>query len=208
MASATPLQLAIEYSADNGAEDEIDKLINMANEHKIPATSPVWTEFVSDRQALEQMQSSILNLESALLQSQQEIRALKESPTSTVDNISSSTLEPISRKTVLPKQSFFVVPSELQIVVGFLTGALLAGLLNTLFFVPNQVSSQLVIQRTKDKEILAYLNTKEGVAFRRMLAKNGSYFPHQCEAEAKRQKLSILVNSKKTTRLCVLALPD
>lgn len=207
MAQPTPLQMAIEYSSDSGAEDEIDKLINMANDHKIPATSQVWTEFVSDKKVLEKMQASIDTLELALSRSLEEIQEIKSAP-SMADNNQNPPVEFAPIKSQPAKKSNFVLPVGLQVVVGLLTGALLSGLFNSFFFIPDQVSSQVALQRTKDKEILAYLNTKEGVAFRRMLAKNGTYFPNQCEAEAKRQKLSILVNNKKTTRLCVLALPD
>jgi hypothetical protein len=207
MAQPTPLQLAIEYSTESGAEDEIDKLINMANDHKIPATSPVWTEFVSDKKTLDGMQTSIQALELALSRSLEEIQEMKVAAL-TADNNQNLLPEPTSKKSQPVKKPVFIIPVGLQFAVGFLTGALALGVFSIIFFIPNQVSSQTALQRTKDKEILAYLNTNEGVAFRKMLSKNGAYFPHQCEAEAKRQKLSILVNNKKTTRLCVLALPD
>jgi hypothetical protein len=200
----TPMQVAIEQAANRGDDEAVDRLINLANECRIPADNPLWSTLSARDEELGQMQHRIQNLEQIIQTNIEQIQLLQTGRVYPPEYAAA----PIFPKQKIPEKQKAVSSTILLLICSGLVGVLISAGISFFWYVPSQLFVRLTAQRGIDAKNLEYLSTTNGQAFRRMLAKNGSYFPNQCEAEARSRKLFLLVNGKKTTRLCVLVLPD
>jgi hypothetical protein len=179
----TPMEEAFQKAYVEGGDQAIDRLINMANESRVPATDPMWKAFEEDQSKIREMQERIKRLE----------------------EVAKETKKPVRR---ISKINEVRKLETLLLVASFLGGIILSGIYSILFFLPGEIKTGVAAQRKIDAKNLEYLSSKDGAIFKKMLYKNKNYFPHQCEEEARKRKLSLYVNGKKTNKVCVLVLPD
>ncbi len=96
------------------------------------------------------------------------------------------------------------LPTILAMLIGAIAGITLTGTLAHFYLIPLQIAEQ----RGSDRDTLKYLESKEGIFFRRIVKLNHGYLDtKQCRVDAAKFKVQLNRNGQKVENVCLIEVP-